>query len=312
MGTAYLSNTAIGLAVAEVTAGTYVDPTTADIKMYDVEPITVDQTPIRIGNLASGTFQKGKWVSGVKTASTSFKTYLQSSGTPTVAPVMGKLFSVSNLHEYTDTNIGYRWDGIPTCGTVSFKNNVYQCGPTPVGFSSAMRGAVAALTISADAVGAPIMCNFALSGAAVPDADISAAAPTVPSGFDTADCEKLLGVSFTLGAVAQKVQSFTIDFASVVSMQMDGSTSAEGIETGYIADGDPTLTVEIINSGVAAQDFYGDQASDTVYSTATMSLQNWDFTFTNLQIQESPRSDKDGLEVRTITLSFEKFEMIQK
>ena len=307
-----LSNTIVGLAAPEVTAGTYVDPTVADVKLYNIAPIVVDQAPVRIGNLGSGNFKKGKWVSTTKTATTSFLTYLQASGTPTVAPALGKFIKASGLVEYTDTNVGYKWDGTPTCDTISYKNNMYDCGATPEGFSSGIRGATGAMTISADNVGAPIVCNFNLSGAAVPDADIAAAAPTVPSGFDTTDCEKLINVSFTLGGVVSKIQSFTIDFGTVMGMLKDGSSTAEGIESGAITDGDPTLVVSYTNVGVAAQDVYSDQASDVIYATATMTLQNFDFAFTNLQIQESPRSDNDGFDNRTLTLSFEEFSMIQK
>lgn len=306
-----LSNANIGLVVDEVTAGTYVDPTVADIKLYDLEPIVVEQSSVRVGNEANGSFKKGKYLSGTKIATTSFKAALQSSGTPTVAPVLGKLFSACGGVEYTDTNIGYRWDGTPTCNTVSFKTNLYDCGSTPEGFAQAMRGASGTMTISAENVGAPIVCTFNLTGAAVPEVDIVAGAPTVPSGFDTADCEKLLGVTTTVNGSVHKVQGFSATFNIVVTPLMDAA-SAEGVVQVAITDADPVLSITVINTGITPEDFYGAQASDTTFASITMVLANWDFTFTNSQVLSIADSDASGFAVRAIEFPFETFEMIQK
>ena len=306
-----LTNTSIGLGVEEVTAGTYVDPTVADVKIYDLAPIKVDMAPTRTGSYASGSFKKAQNISGIRTASTSFKINLQSSGTPTIAPKSGRYFKSSGLHEYTDTNIGYRYDGIPTCQTISFKDNMYDCGPLPEGYGSAIRGAVGTMTISADDVGEPIVCNFEYSGPAVPDIDIAPNAPIVPSGFDTAVCEKLLGVTFTLGGITREVESFTVSFQTVASM-LKNSGNTEGVDQGSLVDGDAQLEITLRKRAVSVQDHYSDQANDTINSTAVLSLQTWDLTFTNLETTDYGTEDGDGIALTTLTLPFDEFTMIQK
>jgi hypothetical protein len=307
-----LTETMIGIAEPEVTNGTYVDPTSPDVELYDVTPIKVDMAPTRVGNKASGTFKKGQNKSGIRTATTSFKFELLSVADPTTeAPKSGKFLEAAGLRQYTDTNIGFKYDAIPTCNTLSYKDIMNDCGPTPEGATGSMRGAVGKLTITAADVGEPIVCNYELSGVARAEADKASAAPIVPVGFDTTACEKLLNVAFTLGGVSRKVQSFTIDFQTVSSPFKDGG-EAEGIDQFSITDGDPLLTITLIKEPVSVQDHYTDQASDTTYATATMSLLNWDFTFLNVDTSDFATGDADGFATMDLTLPFEEFTMLQK
>lgn len=307
-----LTNTVVALAVTEATAGTYLEPTVANVKLYDVEPITVDTTPTRIGNEASGNFQKAKYVTGVRRASTSFKAHLQSSGTPTVAPALKALLEASGGIEITDpTNIGYEWNGTPTCGTLSFRRIEYDCGPTPEGSQMAMRGAVANLTISAANVGAPIELNFALNGVNVAESDLAAAAPITPSAFDTTDCEKFLAAPFDLGGQVYEWVSFELNIQAEINALQDGG-NADGIDQMAITDYDIMLNAVIRNIGVATKDWQAEQLADTVYATATVSLADWDFTFTGLQTMEQSLEDGDGFSNRNLSMPVQEFKMVQK
>jgi hypothetical protein len=307
--TKILTNTIVGLGVAEVTAGTYLAPTVADVKIYDAENIAVDQGAVRIGNLASGNFQKGKYLSGVKTATTNIKMALQSSGTPTVAPAIKKFLECAGGTEYTDTNIGYRWAGAPVCETISYKDEAYDCNTE--GVVEAMRGAVGVMTISAANVGAPIVIGLALTGLAVAEVDRAAGAVIVPSGFDTADCEKLLGVTTTINGTVYAVQSFSVATGAVASILMDGG-NAEGGTQAALTDGDGVLTITLRDTGVTLQPFYADQVADNIYAAMTMEFANWDFSFANSQVLTQTKSDGNGFGMRELTIPFETFEMIQK
>lgn len=305
-----LSNAIIGLAITEITEGTYLVPTVADVKIYDAENIAVDQGSVRIGNLASGNFQKGKNFSGIKTATTNIKMALQSSGTATVAPALKKFLECAGGTEYTVvSDIGYRWAGVPVCKTISYKVEAYDCNTE--GVVEAMRGAVGVMTISAATVGAPIVIGMALTGLAVAEVDRAASAVIVPSGFDTATCEKLLDVTTTINGTVYAVQSFSLATGAVASILPDGGDAEGGIQ-GVLTDGDGVLTVTLLNTGVTLQPFYADQVADNIYATMTMEFANWDFTFTNSQILTQTKSDGNGFSMRELTIPFETFEMIQK
>lgn len=306
------SNTRTALAITETTAGTYLDPTTADVKLYDVEPIALDATPVRTGNYASGTFKKGRYHTGVRRASTSFKANLISSGTPTVAPALKKFLEVAGGVEITDpTNVGYKWDGTPTCQTLSYKTILYECGAAPEGHQQAMRGATAGLSIAAANPGAPIILTFTLNGVSVAETDLASAAPIVPSGFDTAEEEKFIAAPFDLGGTVHKWTSFEFTTQAETNALQDGG-NADGIDQTAITDTDLQLTASIRNTGIATTDWQGDQLADTIYGSLTVSLLNWDFTFTNLQIMEQALEDVDSFSSRTITFPVEEFKMVQK
>jgi hypothetical protein len=310
--TDFKTNSIVGLGVTEVTKGTFVDPTTAGVELYDVTPIKVDMSPVRVGNLANGTFKKGKNYTGTHKGTTSFNAELKSSGDPTVAPAIAYLLKASGMREQTvDVDkVGYIFDGLPSCETMSFKYQMYNCGNLPDGFKQTLRGAKCNLKISAANVGAPVVLNFEVAGAAGDEEDVAAGAPLVATPTDTTECQKFMGVTTVVGGNVVNMTSFEMSVQGVLGFRVD-SSNPEGIAYVDLTDADISLTAGWAVSDVAAADYYGDMAADTVYNNITLTFQDYELVMTGAQIVDMTIEDQDGFAGRNNTIMIEQFELNQ-
>lgn len=313
MATDFKPNSLVGLGAIEATKGTYVEPTTAGVELYDVTPIKVDTSPTRVGNLSNGTFKKGKYYSGTRKGSTSFTAELKSSGDPTVAPALGDYLRMGGFREQTvDTDkVGYIFDGIPGCETMSFKYQMYNCGTLPEGFKQGLRGAKANITIAAAGVGAPVTVAFEVSGAATPEADVAAGAPLVAVPVDTTDCEKFMGVMTSVGGQMVSMTSFELTIQGVVNPRED-SNNADGLAYFDLTDADVNLTANWVVEDVAAKDYYGDMIDDVVYSELLLQFKAWDLKLTGAQIYDMTLEDVNGFAGRNSSIAIEQVELNQK
>jgi len=311
--TDYKTNAAVALVVAEVTKGTFVDPTVANVEMYDVAPIKVDTSPVRAGTATTGTMKKGKQYSGTQKGSTSGKIELKSSGDPTVAPAIAEFLKASGMIEQlVDTDkVGYILNGIPSCDTVSFKYQSYNCGALPQGFKQTLRGARCNFKISAAAVGAPVLIDLEIMGAAGAEEDVTSGAPLVATPTDTTDCEKFMGVLGLIGGELVNITSFEFSGNFALTPRED-SREASGVAYADITDMDMNLTVGWATHDVAAKDYYEDMINDVVYSEIRLPLKNWDLIFTGAQIFDLTHDDNNGFMNNSASVQIEQYEMNQK
>jgi len=314
METDYRSQQAVAAAVEEVTKGTYIDPTLAGVVMYDTTPIKVDTSPVRAGNSNTGTMVKSKQYSGTRKGSTSGKIELKGSGDPTTAAAIAKFLKASGMYEQTvnTDKIGYIMNGIPSCDTISFKYQSYNCGALPAAYKQSLSGARCNFKISAANVGAPILIDLEIAGAARPVEDVaSGSAPLTAVDVDTTDCEKLLEVITTVGGQIVNLTSFEFTGGFALNPRED-SREAGGVLYSDITDMDMKLSATWATQDVATKDYYGDMVDDVVYNNITIPLKGWDLIFTGAQIFDMATGDGNGFLNSANEIQVEQFEMNQK
>ncbi|MEA1998013.1 MAG: hypothetical protein U9N61_01625 [Euryarchaeota archaeon] len=312
MPTDFKTNSIVGLGVTETAKGTFQDPTIAGVELYDLAPIKVDLSPVRVGELANGTFKKGKYYSGTRKGSTAFKAELKSSGDATVAPAIGYLLEASGMVEQVHTvdKVGYKFSGIPSCKTMSFKYQMYNCGALPAGFKQTLRGAKCNLKISAANVGAPVVLDFEIAGVAGDEADVASGAPLVATATDTTECQKFMGVTTVVGGKVVNMTSFEVAIQGELSYRTD-SSNPDGLLYVDMTNADINLTAGWALSDVAGADYYGDMKDDVVYNEIRMTFQDWELVLTGAQLYEMGIEDIEGFAGRNNTIAIEELELNQ-
>ena len=308
----YKPSSIVGLGIQEVTKGTFLDPTVADVELYDLAPIKVDTSYVRVGELANGSQKKGKSYSGARKGSTSFNVELKSSGNPTVAPAIAYLLKSAGLIQQVHTvdQVGFKFNGIPACETMSFKYQMYNCGALPEGFKQVLKGAKCNLKISAANVGAPVVLGFEIAGVAGLEADVAAAAPLLAIPADTTECQKFMGVTTVVGGNVESMTSFELSVQAQLNYKMD-SNDPNGALYVDITNSDPSLTASWNLQAVSVRDYYSNMVNDVVMDNITLTFQDWELVMKGAQIVDMSIEDVEGFSGRNSTVTIEEFELNQ-
>jgi hypothetical protein len=116
-------------------------------------------------------------------------------------------------------------------------------------FAGCMGNAV----ISAGGIGAPWMCEATFKGKLVDIADIGNSDIPVITGAGTELAERLLDNTFTIGGVAQKISSFSLDAGNDVQPVIDQDDTT-GYKHYYIASRKPRFSCNPLGVLVATDD----------------------------------------------------------
>lgn len=308
------------IAKQEATAGTYGAPTYAtdfNVKTYEVGDVQRDFGHTGGANYADGTMIKGKSYSGKKSANVQFSVELQYSGTLATAPKFSKFHECCGYVTTETVNAKLTWDGKPYCKSMSIHATQYECGSSPTGIADVIAGAVGTFDMSAEGVGSPVMIQYTFTGKYGGVIDLAGGTFTLPSSYDTSSCEKFLGQysTLTIGAVVYRVYAWTFSQQNDIQSEDKADDICNTVETGIdrfaIKNASPQLTLTAKRVAVATADPYTLTEDDTVIATAVLATNNYDITFTGVQMIDVQAGNTNDTATEEITLKIDQVEFKQ-
>ena len=211
---------------------------------------------------AAGIHGEDHSIQGVRTAQVTFTVRCVTGPTVSTEAKWVKFLKGCGMAKvaYTSTGIGYQ--PLKSADGTSMTLWIFdiQQGATPAALCYKIRGAMGNCVIGADGVGKPWLAQYTFSGAVQSVEDVANASILVPALTDTLCADKMLSNIAYVGATAEKISSFSLDFGHEVTPLYDQSTAA-GVERYTITARRPRLSMNPLAQLVAQRDVWTDMTS---------------------------------------------------
>ena len=225
--------------------------------------------------ILDGTYDAWTSVMGKRSAQVTIRCDLTPGATVTTIPEFGKLLRISGWKETgwsggTEVAVGSAVEGISyrphaeythVPGTIDIQE--IKEGVSADMLVTKMKGCMAACKIMIGTVGEPVGLVLTISGSLVSITDRAFAAKLDPTSMSTIVPPALMGITtFSLGGVAQDIDSFEIDDGNDVAESPD-PTAVGGINGYYIGNRRMTMKMDPTLKLIAEEDFWGDLTGET-------------------------------------------------
>lgn len=214
---------------------------------YDVSAYNINYDPdiaMKARKLARGDYSRDPSVAGKRQITISFSVDMHLGAAATTAPKYFKCLRACGMHQTThaggltlDTHAGY--NNVAATIEVAEMDE----GASPSFLVVKAHGCMGNAKIVCDNVGEPVRVDFEFKGVLTSISDRAWASRLVPTTFDTAQPEAVMGVGITLFSEPQKCNTFTIDLGNDVQVYTDPS-KAQGFEGARVVDRNPTLELD--------------------------------------------------------------------
>jgi len=201
-------------------------------------------------------------ITGIQTAQVTFTVRCAWSGAVATEPNWAKFLNGCGQKgiAYTTTGVGYQPRREYDAKTMTIW--VYDCqtGASPSAVCYRLKGCMGTCTIGADGVGKPWLASFTFSCVVDGVVDVATADIPAPLGMDTSCSDKMLSNVAYVGAVSEKISSFSLDVGNEVTPVLDQSTSS-GVAYYMITARRPRITMNPLAQLVATRDVWGQWTS---------------------------------------------------
>lgn len=298
-------NVLIGKAESSSAHGTAVAITAADLDSWIYEPKF--STKIEMdGGLKVATPDSGKYndIPGAQSCDITGK-ILMSPGTSVTAaatPKWGKYLVAcgTSVQAYTTKGHSYLPVKAGERNTMTLQKVEVARGAAAVGYSRIAAGCMGTGSIECAGIGKPLTFNFAMKGKMGATADIAAADLLTLSAFTSADAGNpwiVQSMTVTVGAVAQKISSFKLDFGNKVEPEINTADST-GYDFFSIAEREPTFSFNPLKLPKATYDplaAWTGQTVATITLAATTGTVPFSIILPVAQIIGAEDADREGL-----------------
>lgn len=240
---------------------------------YDIGAYEVNYTPeiaMKARKLARGDYSRDVSVAGKRSITITFKVDFQKSAAATTAPKYFKCLRACAMKETTGAS-----------GMTLVTNSLYNAVPATIEVAEMDEGATPSYVVVkahgcmgnaklvCSNIGEPMHIELEFKGVLNSITDRAWAARLVPTTFDSAMVEAVMGVGITMFSQPQQINTFTVDLGNDVQVFTDPSKS-QGLEGARVVDRNPTMEMDPDLELIATQ---GDFARWTGNTTGTFQAQ---------------------------------------
>lgn len=243
-------------------------------------------------------------VMGTQQATASFVLDLIGSGAAGTAPNLGEFFKGAGMDETVValTSVTYTADITKDCNSMTIERREFNCIPAAeVQSREIVFGAMGNFSLSASAIGEPLIASFEYKGKYKQEDDTTTIIAV--TGVDTALPEAFIGATASLFGDTLRPLSFELDFGNDIQPVMDAGDTT-GISHFMINTRDTVLTMPIIREPTGVNDIYANIGSQT---TGALVL-SWGsgeniYTITGTaQLVAAPSEEENGSMTQALTI----------
>ena len=259
----------------ESSPGSLATLTSEDFNVRIKDPVVTHEVELDDENAkwARGDHGEEFSITGVKTATVTFSIRCVTGATAAAAPNWAKFLKACGQKEIAYTTTGIGWQPRKDCDAITITLAIYdlEMGATPKALCTTIKGCVGNCVIGADGVGKPWLATYSFRGVISSVADVANASLLMPYVIDTQCADKMLSNVAYVGAVPEKISSFSLDYGNEINPVYDQS-DASGVAYFAITARRPRLSMNPLATVAATRDVWTQWTSGTTGPCSTMPL----------------------------------------
>jgi hypothetical protein len=283
-------------AIAEVTPGTAVTPTSADMQFRD----DIDWTPkveFEDDKVATGDHGEQEAVSGIQTMEFKGKISLKGAAAVNTIPDWSYILEACGLKRTAHGTTGQSW-AMHTdneMNTLTMWGLHHEAGPSPQQLAAQARGVKGMPKLICEGRGKPVKWDLGFKGCWYADDDIVTANRILINAPSAQVPEKFLSNTVTIHGVTYRANSFEMDWAAVLAPVPDASNATGNLHF-YLKSWAPRLKISVELPRVATVNHRNMLTNMTVGVVSVGIGTNWNLTLPRAQLVDRTHVDLEGVE----------------